>query len=178
MTMDDTRRGDRADLAAAELPDGLAIRRLVDAYASFADRLDAAGQMVLFTEDTDFLLSLGGRNPSPSQQIRGWAVLAPVFDEFNTYPSALHFNGQTITVLDGGQASGVTYCLAYQVKVDGLARSLITAAIRSLDTLVKRAGPWFRPARKTHGRLDRNPPTCHQLSLCVREGAGYDRVDG
>ena len=41
MTLDDTRRGDHADLAAAQLADRLAIRILIDADASFADPLDA-----------------------------------------------------------------------------------------------------------------------------------------
>jgi hypothetical protein len=36
--------------------DRLAIRELFDAYAHCADRLDAKGQMALFTEDTHFVV--------------------------------------------------------------------------------------------------------------------------
>jgi ketosteroid isomerase-like protein len=126
----------------------LAIRELVDAYAYCADRRDAAGQMALFTEDTDFLVYMNASNPSPPQHLRGRAALAPVFDELNTYESTMHFNGQSTTVLDGDDASGVTYCLAHHVKVDGSARSLMIAAIRYLDSFVKHDGSWFFSQRK------------------------------
>ena len=113
MTVGNSRRGDHADR--------LAIRELVDAYAYCADRRDAAGQMALFTEDTDYLVYMDSRNPLPTQHIRNRAALAPVFDELNSYEATLHFNGQSTTVLDGGNASGVTYCLAFDmfVKHDG-----------------------------------------------------------
>jgi ketosteroid isomerase-like protein len=141
-------RGEGADISVREVAERLAIRELVDAYSFCADRRDAAGQMALFTEDTDFLVYMDSRNPSPTQQIRGRAALAPVFDDLNTYEATLHFNGQSTTALDGDHASGVTYCLAHHVKVDGSARSLMIAAIRYLDTFVKRDGTWFFSQRK------------------------------
>jgi hypothetical protein len=104
--------------------------------------------MALFTEDTDFLVYMDASNPSPPQHLRGRAALAPVFDELNTYESTMHFNGQSTTVLDGDDASGVTYCLAHHVKVDGSARSLMIAAIRYLDSFVKHDGSWFFSQRK------------------------------
>ena len=143
MASGDFPRGEGADISVREVADRLAIRELVDAYSFCADRRDAAGQMALFTEDTDFLVYMDSRNPSPTQQIRGRAALAPVFDDLNTYEATLHFNGQSTTALDGDHASGVTYCLAHHVKVDGSARSLMIAAIRYLDTFVKRGGTWF-----------------------------------
>jgi ketosteroid isomerase-like protein len=148
MTSGESRRGDHADLSLQQVADRLAIRELVDAYAYCADRRDAAGQMALFTEDTGFLVYMDSRNPSPTQQIRGRAALAPVFDELNTYEATLHFNGQSTTVLDGDRASGVTYCLAHHVKVDGSVRSLMIAAIRYLDTFVKHDDTWFFSQRK------------------------------
>jgi hypothetical protein len=60
----------------------------------------------------------------------------------------MHFNGQSATRLDGDHASGVTYCLAHHVKLDGSARSLMIAAIRYLDTFVKQDGAWFFSQRK------------------------------
>jgi hypothetical protein len=142
------RRDDHAELSLRQLADRLAIRELVDAYAYCADRRDAAGQMALFTEDSDFLVFMDSRDPSPTQRLRGRGALAPVFDELNTYVVTMHFNGQSTTVLDGDNASGVTYCLAHHVKVDGSARSLMVAAIRYLDTFVKRDGTWFFSQRK------------------------------
>ena len=148
MASGDFPRGEGADISVREVAERLAIRELVDAYSFCADRRDAAGQMALFTEDTDFLVYMDSRNPSPTQQIRGRAALAPVFDDLNTYEATLHFNGQSTTALDGDHASGVTYCLAHHVKVDGSARSLMIAAIRYLDTFVKRGGTWFFSQRK------------------------------
>jgi hypothetical protein len=144
----DSRRGDHSDPSLAQLADRLAIRGLVDAYAYCADRRDATGQMALFTEDTDFQVFMDTHSPSPTQHLEGRAALAPVFDELNTYIVTMHFNGQSTTVLDGDHASGVTYCLAHHVKVDGSARSLMIAAIRYLDSFVKQNGAWFFSQRK------------------------------
>jgi ketosteroid isomerase-like protein len=141
-------RGGHDQRSVEEVADKLAIRELVDAYAFCADRRDAAGQMALFTEDTDFLVYMDSRNPSPAQHLRGRAALAPVFDELNTYECTMHFNGQSATVLDGDHASGVTYCMPHHVKVDGSARSLMIAAIRYLDSFVKHDDTWFFSQRK------------------------------
>jgi hypothetical protein len=148
MTATDPRSGDHTDLSAPQLADQLAIRGVVDAYAYCADRRDATGQMALFTEDTEFLVYMDGRNPSPAQRFRGRAALAPVFDGLNTYVTTMHFNGQSTAVLDGDHASGVTYCLAHHVKVEGSARNLMVAAIRYLDSFVKQDGAWFFSQRK------------------------------
>jgi SnoaL-like domain len=136
-------RGEVAELSVREVADRLAVLGLVDAYAYCADRRDAAGQMALFTEDTDFLVYMDRRNPAPTQHLVGRAALAPVFDELNTYEATMHFNGQSTTVLDGDHALGVTYCLAHHVKVGGSARSLMIVAIRYLDTFVKHDGTWL-----------------------------------
>lgn len=148
MTASNFRCGDRADLSLAQVSDRLAIRELVDAYAYCADRRDATGQMALFTEDTEFLVYMDSGSPSPTQHLRGRAALAPVFDELNTYVATMHFNGQSTSVLDGDHASGVTYCLAHHVRVEGSARSLMVAAIRYLDSFVKVHGAWFFSQRK------------------------------
>ena len=131
-----------------QLADRMAIRALVDAYAYCADRRDAAGQMALFTDNSDFLVYMDSRSASPTQRVRGRAALAPVFDELNTYEATMHFNGQSTVELDGDHATGVTYCLAHHVKVAGPARSLMTAAIRYLDTFVREDGNWLFDQRK------------------------------
>jgi ketosteroid isomerase-like protein len=148
MTTGDVPRTNHADLSLQQVADRLAIRELVDAYAYCADRRDAPGQMALFTEDTDFLVYMDSRDPAATQHLRGRQALAPVFDELNTYQATTHFNGQSTAVLDGDHATGVAYCLAHHVKVDGSARSLMIAAIRYLDTYVKHDGIWFFSQRK------------------------------
>jgi ketosteroid isomerase-like protein len=136
-------RGDHAGLSLPEAADRLAIRELVDAYAYCADRRDAAGQMALFTKDADFVVYADSSNPAPTQKLRGRAALAPLWDQLNAYQSTMHFNGQSTTRVDGARASGVTYCLVHQLKVDGTARSLMIAAIRYLDSFVKQDSRWF-----------------------------------
>ena len=104
--------------------------------------------MALFTEAADFLVYMDSSNSTPTQHLHGRAALAPVFDELNTYVATMHFNGQSTTALDGERASGVAYCMAHHVKVDGPERSLMTAAIRYLDTFVKYDGTWYFSERK------------------------------
>jgi hypothetical protein len=140
MTSGDFHRAKHEDLSLQQVADRLAIRELVDAYAYCADRRDAAGQMALFTEDTDFQVYMDVSSPAPSQRIQGRAALAPVFDALNVYEATTHFNGQSTTVLDGEHAAGVAYCMAHHFKVDGSERSLMIAAIRYLDTYVKHDG--------------------------------------
>ena len=136
-------RGDGAGLSLLEAADRLAIRELVDAYAYCADRRDGEGQMALFTEDADFVVYADRSNAVPIQKLRGRAALAPVCDQLNIYQATMHFNGQSITRVDGARASGVTYCLAHLLTVDGVAPSLMIAAIHYLDSFVKQNGRWF-----------------------------------
>ena len=118
MTSGDVQRATLADLSSQQAAYKLAIRRLIDAYAYCADRRDAAGQMALFTEDTDFLVYTDSRDPAPTQHLRG------------------------------RQATGVSYCLAHHLKVDGSVRQLMIAAIRYLDTFVNLNGLWYFSQRK------------------------------
>jgi ketosteroid isomerase-like protein len=148
MTSEEFRRATHADVSGQQAADRLAIRELVDAYAYCADRRDATGQMALFTEDAGFLVYMDSANPTPAQHIRGRAALAPVFDELNIYEATMHFNGQSTVLLDGEHASGITYCFAHHVKVDGAERSLMVAAIRYLDKFVKHGGIWYFSERK------------------------------
>ena len=133
----------RGHLSLPEAADKLAIRELVDAYAYCVDRHDTAGQLALFTEDADLVVYADSGNPAPTQKLRGRAALAPVCDQLNAYQATMHLNGQSITRVDSVRASAVTYCLADQLKVDGTARSSMIAAIRYLDSFVKRDGRWF-----------------------------------
>jgi hypothetical protein len=87
-------------------------------------------------------------DPEPAQRIQGRAALAQVFDDLNQYEATLHFNGQCTTVLGSGHASGVAYCLAHHVRVDGSERSLMIAAIRYLDEFVKYDGLWYFSERR------------------------------
>jgi hypothetical protein len=141
-------RSGHSDLTSQEIADRLAIRELVDAYAYRADRRDIEGQMSLFTADSEFLVYMDGRNPVPTQEIRGRDGLRPVFENLSTYEATTHFNGQSTVTWEQDAATGVSYCLAHHVKVDGPSRSLMIASIRYLDQFVKIDGHWYFRQRK------------------------------
>jgi SnoaL-like domain len=127
-----------------EAADRLAIRELVEAYAHCADRRDAKGQMSLFTPDTHFVVYMDAKDPKPSQELHTREELAPVFAELNKYDATTHFVGQsTIFTLTSDKATGEAYCLAHHVTLDGGKRRLMVAALRYLDTFVKRDGAWL-----------------------------------
>ena len=136
-------------LSWEQAADRLAIRELIDAYAHCADRRDAAGQMALFTHDSHFVVYMDATLDEPTQDLRGRAALAPVFDTLNTYVTTTHFNGQSTVVLNGERATGESYCLAHHLSVgeDGR-RTMMIAALRYLDELVKQDGVWLFAERR------------------------------
>ena len=136
-------------LSPEEAADRLAIRELIDAYARCADRRDAAGQMALFTDDSHFAVYMDATLDEPTQELHGRDALAPVFDDLNTYASTTHFNGQSTLVVDGERAAGESYCLAHHLSVgeDGR-RTMMIAALRYLDELVKQDGVWLFAERR------------------------------
>src|ERR1700747_3816881 len=82
-------------ISPEEAADRLAIRELVEAYAHFADRRDAKGQIALFTEDTHFVVYMNAKDSTPSQELHSREALAPVFAALNQYTATMHFLGQT-----------------------------------------------------------------------------------
>src|ERR1700754_4841831 len=95
-----------------ELEDRIAIRELIDQYTYCADTRDAEGQMAIFTGDTNFEVYMDEKIPTPTQVVTGRQNLRPVFDDLNQYLSTMHFNGQSTVKLEGGKATGITYCRA------------------------------------------------------------------
>ena len=131
-----------------EIADRLAIRELIDAYAHYADRRDANGQMALFTEKTAFHVYMDSRSPEPTYVLHGRSALAPVFANLNRYQVTTHFNGQSTIRLGGDGATGESYCIAHHVTVDGDKRTLMIATIRYLDTFEKQNGVWLFAERR------------------------------
>jgi hypothetical protein len=139
-----------AETTAAEQADRLAIRELVDAYAHCADRRDAEGQKSLFTSDTHFVVYIDGEGSAPSQVLDGRESLTPVFAALNAYEATMHFNGQSTIELDGGRATGESYCIAHHLFTeDGERRSMI-AFLRYRDAFVKRDGAWLFAQRELY----------------------------
>jgi hypothetical protein len=131
-------------ISPSEAADRLSIRELVEAYAHYADRRDARGQMALFTPDTHFVVYMNAKDPTPSMELHSREALAPVFGDLNRYDATTHFVGQsTITSRSGDRATGEAYGLARHVTVDGSKRRLMVASLRYLDTFVKMDGVWL-----------------------------------
>ncbi len=131
-------------ISPKEAADRLAIRELIEAYAHYADRRDANGQMALFTEDTHFVVYMDAKSPEPSWELRSRGALAPVFADLNKYAATTHFVGQsTISTLHQDRATGEAYCLAHHVTIENGKRRLMIASLRYLDTFVKRDDAWF-----------------------------------
>src|SRR5579872_7029231 len=83
------------DISPAEAADRLSIREVIEAYAHYADRRDAKGQMSLFTADTHFVVFMNAKDPKPSQELHSREALAPVFADLNKYDATTHFVGQS-----------------------------------------------------------------------------------
>jgi hypothetical protein len=138
-------------ISPTEAGDRLAIRELVEAYAHCADRRDSKGQMSLFTENTQFVVYMNAKDPTPSQELHSREELAPVFAELNKYHATTHFVGQsTIFMLTDDRGTGETYCLAHHVTVDGEKRRLMLASLRYLDTFAKMDGAWLFAERRLY----------------------------
>ena len=93
-------------ISTTEAADRIAIRELIGAYAHYADRRDAKGQMALFTVGTHFVVYMNAKDPKPSQELHSREALAPVFADLNQYAATMHFFLQS-TILTLTEASFV-----------------------------------------------------------------------
>ena len=138
-------------ISPEEAADHLAIRELVEAYAHWADRRDAKGQMALFTSEAHFMVYMNAKDPTPSQELHSREALTPVFADLNQYAATMHFLGQTtILTLTGDRGTGETYCMPHHLTIDGESRRLMVAALRYTDTFVKVDGAWLFAERRLY----------------------------
>lgn len=132
-----------------EIADRMAIRRLVDLYARYADRRDAKGQAALFTEDASVAVHQGDpATGEPVQLVRGRAELAAALDFLNTFQATTHFIGQHVVDFDGDGATGDTHCLAHHLFEENGRRMLMVMSIRYRDVFVHMNGQWLFAERK------------------------------
>jgi hypothetical protein len=136
------------ELTPAEAADRLALRELFDAYAHCADRRDAHGQKVLFTDDTVFAVYMNGDGSEPTYVLQGREALTPVFDDLNRYEVTTHFNGQSTVAIDGHRATGESYTIAHHLFSEDGNRKIMIASLRYLDTFAKIDGRWYFAGRK------------------------------
>jgi SnoaL-like domain len=60
---------------------------------------------------------MDSRNPVPTQEIRGRGRLRPVFENLSAYEATTHLNGQSTVTWEQDAATGVSYCLAYHLRL-------------------------------------------------------------
>jgi hypothetical protein len=138
-------------ISPEEAADRLAIRELVEAYAHCADRRDAQGQMALFTGDTQFVVYMNAKDPTPTQELHSREALAPVFADLDQYAATMHFLGQTtILTLARDRGTAVTYCMPHHLTIDGGKQRLMIAALRYSDQFVKIDGAWLFSERRLY----------------------------
>ena len=130
-----------------EAADRLAIRELFDAYAHCADRRDAEGQKVLFTNDTRFAVYMDGEGSEATYVLEGREALTPVFADLNRYEVTTHFNGQSTVAHDGDRATGESYTIAHHIFSEDGVRRITVASLRYIDVFAKVDGRWYFAAR-------------------------------
>ncbi|HTA78778.1 MAG TPA: nuclear transport factor 2 family protein [Terracidiphilus sp.] len=132
-----------------EVADRLCIRKLVDAWAHYADRRIADRQAGLFTPD-GVIYNYEGEpeSHSPTSTLRGRAEIVKALAVLNQYKATLHMNGQSDIAINGGHAVGETYCLAHQLSEDQGKTTLEVLGIRYYDRFVRENGAWFFIERK------------------------------
>ena len=132
-------------LREGELSDRLEIRRVVDEYARFADRLDGEGLSGLFAPDGVLRIFERG-NPEPVRQRVGRSEIAEAIKGLSRYDVTLHMVGNHYAALDGDRASVETYCRACHIRPveggDADARENYVMNIRYLDEFVRLADGW------------------------------------
>lgn len=135
----------RSSVTSTDRP---AIEELIQDYARYADRRDAARQLGLFTEDAHVAMFLDPRSAEPAQEFHGRAALAPVVDSLNQYEVTTHFTGRSSVEIDGDRATGETYCITYHVYTANDRRMMYIASVRYLDAFVKQDSRWLFAERK------------------------------
>jgi uncharacterized protein (TIGR02246 family) len=120
----------------ARLLDERALRRLVEAWAQAADRLDADRFESIVT--SDIVLEHSGLRMEGREQIRGIPALLEA-----RFSGTIHFVMNHVVTIDGDQASGETYSLAYHryEAPDGTPMTL-DWAIRYQDRYRRENGEW------------------------------------
>jgi len=125
------------------LADQRDLERLTEEYAHATDQCEPDRAASLFTEDALLTLFMDGAQAEATAEHRGRPAIAAAVGSVSRYDTTTHFLGQRTFEVDGEQARGESYCLAYHVrKKPGLLVNVVLA-IRYLDTCVRRDGRWL-----------------------------------
>jgi ketosteroid isomerase-like protein len=128
-----TAPGDTADL--------LALRALVDRYASAVDARDADAFAALFTPDAALAVyeEDGGE---AVVEYRGTAALREVMDLLRHFSTTFHLMANHLCAVDGDAASGEVYCMAHHLIASEDGETDLVMYIRYRDAYERTPAGW------------------------------------
>jgi hypothetical protein len=140
----------------------IALRELVDRYASAVDRKQIAEVAALFTTEGELLIHAPGE-ADPRSAYRGRAEITRALGGLDRYPVTFHLVGnQLLDVGAGSQASGETYCQASHLyEADGEQR-IHVLSIRYEDTFVYETDRWRFAVRRQRTDWAEDRPFHHR----------------
>lgn len=139
--------------AIRTVEDRLALRGLVDRYASAVDRRDVPGAAALFSAEGRLVAHFGpGTDDDPVVRTGRDDVAAALEAGLARYQATTHLVGGHVVELDGDTAAGETTCLAHHVYDRAGERRLYVIAVRYADRYERGPGGWLFAERRL--RLD------------------------
>jgi hypothetical protein len=127
--------------APEETADRLALRELVDRYASAVDGRDAAAFAALFTPD-GALAVYEREDAEPVVEYRGRDALRDVMALLRHYSSTFHLMANHVVELGAEGATGETYCMAHHLTEDASGASDLVMYIRYRDAYARTPDGW------------------------------------
>jgi len=128
-----------------ERADRYEIRKIVDDYALFADRVDNESLAGLFAPDGVLRIFERG-NPEPVRQRIGREEIAEAIKGLSRYDVTLHAVSNHYVEIEGDVATGESYCRASHIRsVEGgapEARENYIMNIRYLDEFIRTTEGW------------------------------------
>jgi hypothetical protein len=140
-----------ADKSTDETADRMAVRELLDAYASYADRKLTSAQAALFTDDAiiEVYIEKFGKDSKPAQVLHGRnEIESGIGKGLKRYTKTMHFNGQSTLRIDNDQATSESYTLAHHFWIENDKQMLLVQGIRYHDTIIRKDGHWLFSERK------------------------------
>ena len=132
-------------MSEKERADRHEIRKIVDDYALFADRIDNEALAGLFAPEGILRIFERG-NPEPVRQRIGQSEIAEAIKGLSRYDVTLHVVSNHYVDIDGDIATGESYCRASHIRaVEGgapEARENYVMNIRYLDDFIRTTEGW------------------------------------
>ena len=125
----------------ADVADRLALRALVDRYASAVDARDADAFAALFTAD-GVLAVYESEGREPVVEYRGHEALRDVMGLLRTFSTTFHVMANHICETAGDEAAGEVYCTAHHLTETGEGATNLVMYIRYRDAYLRTTAGW------------------------------------